>query len=911
MAGKVYDKTTGMVRNDLTGKELQRRVLEGTAGLIPGESYDVVSADGERGTFTDAKSLVSALQGGQVRFEGREEGMKAEAEDQGLRTFAENTLSAFTMGASDALGRALATAGTTSPVAIQDTQKQFVDETNMRSTVNPGSAISGQIAGTLASALVPGGPLAQVGKGAKIAGSAVQAGRLGRLGGAVVREGLEGAAIGLGSAISEASLGDPDDFAEYFLADVGMATAFGGGLPILGKTLKAGGKGAMKILPSRAKDVISVYAKQAGALPAKGLERAYDGLRRRLVRLQAKATGADAKFLEKVSASTPEGKILRQKLLGSKKPDVEVVKRLTQLSDDVEQIVQQQSQKAVGTFKKNKVAQMLSKDSVDVATAARAADDVFARIEQQADDMLKDSSSFGWRSDVKRSRDLARNMRQTIKNTDDAAELYVQMDKAKRLLADNAKFNRNLAMMDSRDYAASSALRNLHGDLKANLESAELWGTVGKMQQDVNVAWKEMLDTNKVYRRHFMTNTPQGFVHDAGKLNSFVNQVTGVRGDAKMEALLRRRAAQQRLVKTLDDHYDFDEAGKEAIKRLAGTTDEAGKVIKEIEGNLTLHNKWEEVVKAEKESFFGRVGELSAVGGFLAGGPAAGAVAAAGTLLFKPATVLRTVASIERHAGNALKRMSSGVKRFAGTAAKTAELTYKPTATKALLELKGTSGERRRKAYESVLSEVRDLASNIDNVTSVLQARMGAISQDAPAISSKMTHRALTALQELSKELPPDSLSTDEAFGAKKVPTATSEQIDRFVQKLEGIEDPLSILDDMNNNMLTAEKVEAVKNVYPRLFEEMGVQIMEEISEAQASGNELPYQKRLQLGLVFEVPTDESLRPNFVRAMIDLSAQRKQQQGQKRGGFAPSRATPKPVSAQPEATVSEQIISRR
>lgn len=915
--GKVYDKTSGMIRTDLSGEELQNLVLQGKADVLKGETYDVVTRDGKRGSFTDPKLLLQALKQGRVRFEGRSEAMAAEAENQGLRTFVENTLSGFSMGASDALGKALSTATTTDPLEIQSRQKQFVDETNIRAAVNPGLATTGQIAGTLASALVPGGPLAQVGKGAKIAGSAVQHGtRLGRLGGAVAREGIEGAAFGLGSAISEASLGDPDEFAEYLLADVGMGFAFGAGLPVFGSAARATGRGAAKLLPSRAKDAVALYAKQSGQTAGKALVKGYDALASKVRRLQGRIIGADAKFLDEAASLTPRGRMIREKLLGRKKPDVQVIQKLTSLSDETEKIVDRASRRAVGSFKKKRVAEVFAKEQVDVGRAAAVADDLFARIEGQADDMLADEVSYGFRADLRRTKKLAAQMRKKIRDADDAASLYAELDDAKRLLADNAKFDRNLRTMSSRDVDSAVALQGLHRELKSNLESTELWGSVGSMQAEVNSSGKQLLGTNKEYRKHFMTQAQGGFVHDPGKVNTFVNGITGVKGDLKMQSLIARRDAQKKLIQTIEDHYDLDDAGRLALRELKQKTDETTALIGEIEENLTVHNKFEELVKAERDSLLEKVVPTLGVGNFAWSvyhgdvDPGDFGLLAAAAFL-RPSSAIKLLGQLERHGGRAAARLASGVKKFAGTTAKAVKKTTKPAASKALIELRSKSGEERRRAYEKIQQEIREAKMQMETMVDSVGRSMGRLSEEAPRVSAAVTHKALLALNVLSEDLPGKNFTATEAFGGPHVPAVSQADIDRFQRRLEGVEDPLSILDDMDAGTLSPEKVRAVKTAYPKLFEEMGVQILEELSVAQAEGKEVSYQKRIQLGLVFDQPTDESLKPEFVRAMVELSAQRQKERQSNRGGYAPSRMTPVSISNQPQAAASDQIISRK
>lgn len=136
-----------------------------------------------------------------------------------LKAGAEATARGASLGTSDWL---LTRSGVTSPEAIRARQQ-----------ANPKTALLGNIAGTTGLLIGTGGLAAPA------EGALVGAEILGPTAARIAGFGLEGAALGAGNVVSDASLGDVDINAQKILADVGMGAAFGAGLGALSKGIEA------------------------------------------------------------------------------------------------------------------------------------------------------------------------------------------------------------------------------------------------------------------------------------------------------------------------------------------------------------------------------------------------------------------------------------------------------------------------------------------------------------------------------------------------------------------------------------------------------------------------------------------------------------------------------------------------
>lgn len=83
-----------------------------------------------------------------------------------------------------------------------------------------------------------------------------------------------------------------------------------------------------------------------------------------------------------------------------------------------------------------------------------------------------------------------------------------------------------------------------------------------------------------------------------------------------------------------------------------------------------------------------------------------------------------------------------------------------------------------------------------------------------------------------------------------------------FSRRVAAIDDPLSVLDDLKAGTISVASVEAVREVYPRLYAEMQARVLDALG---ASKELLPYEERVRVGILFDLPTDQTLRPEYLQ----------------------------------------------
>ena len=93
--------------------------------------------------------------------------------------------------------------------------------------------------------------------------------------------------------------------------------------------------------------------------------------------------------------------------------------------------------------------------------------------------------------------------------------------------------------------------------------------------------------------------------------------------------------------------------------------------------------------------------------------------------------------------------------------------------------------------------------------------------------------------------------------------------MERWLRKARVVEDPASVVRDLEAGRLSRDGVDALRTVYPARYEALRQSLLDAIGEQAGSGKglQMPYQDRLQLGLLLDLPTDATLDPELMRAV--------------------------------------------
>ena len=207
---------------------------------------------------------------------------------------------------------------------------------------------------------------------------------------------------------------------------------------------------------------------------------------------------------------------------------------------------------------------------------------------------------------------------------------------------------------------------------------------------------------------------------------------------------------------------------------------------------------------------------------------------------------------------------------------------------------------------------IRNIAKNIDHIKGRPALLNGIASNINFQASAPETHKnsqsiLVKSLAFLDSKLPATLFQVDVNPFFKKHYNLSEQETYKFKKYLRAIEKPMSILDDLKRGTLSRESVEAVKFVYPNLYDKIKYTVYDELGQLSREGK-IEYKQRLQLNILMDLPTDSALVPENIAWSQKFYKEAKESQ---KGGAISAAAAKQIDIAESEATELEKISNRR
>jgi hypothetical protein len=238
--------------------------------------------------------------------------------------------------------------------------------------------------------------------------------------------------------------------------------------------------------------------------------------------------------------------------------------------------------------------------------------------------------------------------------------------------------------------------------------------------------------------------------------------------------------------------------------------------------------------------------------------------------------------------------------RVGSMAARAVSALAKPSTAKALTaaSILGATKFGQEKDKNPARARMKEIAAAITNPATkrAIQTATLPLHLQNPAVGEKVQmalEMRLAYLGQRSPWRPP--MKAMRTFKAEVNPSRY--EVAKWARVVRAAENPLSLLEDLENRRLTPEAVNTVKDLYPEMFSRMQVAVMEQVGALKEG---LPYQSRLQVAVFFDTPVDASQTPEFGSTMQGLYDQAAQNQPQPRGSLG----TPSPDTTQVQRLTS-------
>lgn len=679
---------------------------------------------------------------------------------------------------------------------------------------NPIAAGVGELAGMVAS------PLNAIGGAATQAVRATT--RLGRIGAEALGGGLSNMLFGAGKELSDASLGNTQLSAEKVIAGAGLGAVLGlagGGLGrALGEGVSAASSAASSALSKplggakeallRIRDTFGMKA--AGAMGKEFKAAAHRGNTRELVDLliEKKILKPGGKLddvaeaAEKLAAETNAEKVALEKLLESKGAMVDGAKA----ADEIEKLATKFGKGNVGD-------KAIAKRLIAEADALRVRGEMPFTAAEDAKRGFDKYLEFGaeqspMQEGLKQARGILNRVNEEVASKvggDDAAR-WLKTKKEMGLLAQVADFStaRAEAIKANRFISLTDYITGGGG----GVAGAIMGGDENRLEGALTGAGLAL--GNKVLRERLPSLIAKA-ADDLAKspalsrvAESFAKSIPAVAGKVGPYGSLLAQAAARSPAHALATHMAYAQ------------TDESYRATTELAGLVPEDPE-------EHEAVMARATDIAALGDHLK----------------------QQDDAIGRHIDHVLKGTKPG--KMPAGAMKTQDF-----------------GSRRMRrdseaAYQRRVEEIRQLATDPNALVDRIAGNAGRMGQVAPGVSAAMTASAQRAVQYLAKaaEEPPKAgpLAPD------WVPN--EEERYRFEQKLEAVQDPMSVFRHAAAGTLTEDQVEAFRAVYPTLAQQAADMALERIAE---NPKNVPYHSMVMLSLLTGVDMDGSMSPEAIQA---------------------------------------------
>jgi hypothetical protein len=178
---------------------------------------------------------------------------------------------------------------------------------------------------------------------------------------------------------------------------------------------------------------------------------------------------------------------------------------------------------------------------------------------------------------------------------------------------------------------------------------------------------------------------------------------------------------------------------------------------------------------------------------------------------------------------------------FVKPAAKT-----RPIVMKSFIRRLSNQGE-----YEA---ELADLKVNQDQLFDIIYDTQQPLADLAPEIFDKSFDITVKSLAKLEENFPQNN-SQSELIRYEKLRTAIFE--------------PTTIYDNLSNGYISLEEVEVLKDIYPRIYQDLMERMFDYYLQ---KGKAIPYQKRLMLNRMFDVPIEKHMDKKNIQLLQRASA---------------------------------------
>ncbi len=190
----------------------------------------------------------------------------------------------------------------------------------------------------------------------------------------------------------------------------------------------------------------------------------------------------------------------------------------------------------------------------------------------------------------------------------------------------------------------------------------------------------------------------------------------------------------------------------------------------------------------------------------------------------------------------------------------------------------------KQQAFKARAKEIHDATEDFgERVRQVAASELGDIPSDFPKFANGLVASMTRGALFLESKLPPVYRAQVPGSPGRSTSPVADHDIAKFARYWSAVNDPISVLHDMQLGLMTNEQVESIKTVYPELWSDISERLLDRAAKADAKGERIPSQLRSQIGRFVGFATEPAFKQSVLDTLERAKGERDQQQQQPPG----------------------------
>lgn len=395
-------------------------------------------------------------------------------------------------------------------------------------------------------------------------------------------------------------------------------------------------------------------------------------------------------------------------------------------------------------------------------------------------------------------------------------------------------------------------------ELRESLEDPSVWGKAAKRQQSINKAFVDFKPALEDFEKKFTSEVAGERIIDPSKVETYVNQLGSAKAEIKQKMLQNFIDASEKYKKVISDTHSSlgidNPIPTSSLSAVKGS-------LSEVTPGAKLADIW---IKKGLSELGGK-----ATGAAIGAGAAhaAGMPGILGALLGEhtlgpfmssvlPA-IIKPLLTGESKAGG-LKAAAE----FGNSVVKGDQLINRATTNlfKSGAEIIPLRSLPKPRDIEKLASQVKSVAGNPDQLLQQDKDTNVDMAHYLPDHATAAANTTMNAINYLNS-LRPNATKTNPLDG-DVIPSSTANSA--YTQALVIAQQPLVILNKIQNGTIKPSDIQHLSSLYPELYKGLQQKLYNQMITSISKGNTVPYKTRIGLSMFLATPLDSTMNPSSI-----------------------------------------------